>query len=197
LRPCGSKVPKVWMSLISSLFLWWSEEQSIRTHTDISSKECPTLLKCCATGEFALFSIMSRRCSTKRSPSRLLVSPMYTLAHERHWMTYTMLNAGPHMWMALNNDDYEALKWYHSSLTKSTPLICLLKSNSKQTNTLSRLFSKTQRMQQLLLIKSLLWQLTILKSTRSTTSWKRTGPSFRLQVDSAIVLFYLWETMQT
>ncbi|ELT94716.1 hypothetical protein CAPTEDRAFT_198465 [Capitella teleta] len=57
---------------------------------DISSKECPTLLKCCATGEFALFLIMSRRCSTKRSPSRLLVSPMYTLAHERHWMAYTM-----------------------------------------------------------------------------------------------------------
>ena len=88
--PFGRSVPSLKINLISCcLRLMLLPEHCFKPQTMMSSREWEAELKCSATGNPRdLFRIL-RRCSLKRSRSRLPVSPMYRQLHRRQEMQYT------------------------------------------------------------------------------------------------------------
>ena len=81
LRPFGLSVPSSKISLISCFFRRvLSPLQRLRPQIMMSLSEWEAELKCSATGKPGELFRMLRRCSPKRSRSRLPVSPMYKQA---------------------------------------------------------------------------------------------------------------------
>ena len=92
LRPYGLSVPSSKISLISCLFrrvLY--PVQRLRPHIMMSLSEWKAELKCLATGKPRELFQMLRRCSPKRSRSRLSVSPMYKQPQRQLMMEQTTL----------------------------------------------------------------------------------------------------------
>ena len=88
--PFGRSVPSLKINLISCcLRLMLLPAHCFKPQTMMSSREWEAELKCSATGNPRDWFRTLRRCSLKRSRSRLAVSPMYRQLQRRQEMQYT------------------------------------------------------------------------------------------------------------
>ena len=88
--PFGRSLPSLKINLISCcLRLMLLPEHCFKPQTMMSSREWDAELKCSATGNPRDWFRMLRRCSLKRSRSRLPVSPMFRQLQRRQEMQYT------------------------------------------------------------------------------------------------------------